>query len=386
MTTNGSTRMPTLGIGPMSKNAVDAAVELARDRGRRIMLIPSRRQVESAELGGGYVERWSTAQFAEYVRGRDEAGLLLLCRDHGGPWQHPGERAGNYSEDQAMAASLASFRADIEAGFDLLHIDTCLDLDGAAALDRAIDRLVKLYGECHEAARELGREVRFEIGFEDQGVDTNDPAEFRDQVTEVCSRLAAGGLPAPAFVVAQTGTKVLETENTGALLTAPSAVGFAVAQLARVCEEVGSSLKAHNADYLTADSLRRLMQRGVAAVNVAPEFGVVETRALLALLDELGLAAERDEFLRLAHDSGSWRKWLKPGTAATDHERAVIAGHYVFATDEFRELKDRIARQAPDVDHRLRAAIYDAQLHYLVHTTTADAIPAPVLAESVRTA
>ncbi|MFB9932250.1 tagatose-6-phosphate kinase [Amycolatopsis halotolerans] len=385
MTTNGTTRMPTLGVGPMSKNAVDAAVELARDRGRRIMLIPSRRQIESAGLGGGYVERWSTGQFAEYVRGRDEAGLLLLCRDHGGPWQHPAERAGNYSEEQAMAASLASFRADIEAGFDLLHIDTCLDLDGPASIDRAISRLVKLYGECHEAARELGREVRFEIGFEDQGVDTNDPAEFRDQVTEVCSRLAADGLPVPAFVVAQTGTKVLETENTGALLTAPSAVGFAVAQLARVCAEVGSSLKAHNADYLPAESLRRLMQRGVAAVNVAPEFGVVETRALLALLDEAGLAAERDEFLRLAHDSGSWRKWLKPGTAATDRERAVIAGHYVFATDEFRELKDRVANQVPDVDARLRAAIYAAQLHYLANTSP-DSAPAPVLAESVRTA
>ncbi|MFD2467536.1 tagatose-6-phosphate kinase [Amycolatopsis silviterrae] len=385
MTINGPTRMPSLGVGPMSKNAVDAAIELARDRGRRIMLIPSRRQIESAELGGGYVEGWSTAEFAEYVRGRDEAGLLLLCRDHGGPWQHPAERAGGYSEERAMAASLASFRADIEAGFDLLHIDTCLDLDGTAALDRAVGRLVKLYGECHEAARELGREVRFEIGFEDQGVDTNDPAEFRNQVTEVCSRLAADGLPAPAFVVAQTGTKVLETENTGALLTAPSAVGFAVAQLARVCAEVGSSLKAHNADYLPAESLRRLMQRGVAAVNVAPEFGVVETRALLALLDELGLAAERDEFLRLAHDSGSWRKWLKPGTTATDHERAVIAGHYVFATGEFRELKDRIASKAPDLDARLRAAIYAAQLHYLTHTAH-DTAPEPVLAESVRTA
>ncbi|SFQ05778.1 tagatose-6-phosphate kinase [Amycolatopsis rubida] len=385
MTRNGPPRMPTLGVGPMSKNAVDATVELARDHDTRIMLIPSRRQVESAALGGGYVERWTTDEFAGYVRDQDKDGLLLLCRDHGGPWQHPAERAGNYSEEQAMAASLASFRADIEAGFDLLHIDTCLDLDGSAALERAIARLVKLYGECHETARELGREVRFEIGFEGQGVDTNDPAEFRDQVTEVCSRLAADRLPAPEFVVAQTGTKVLETENTGALLTAPSAVGFAVAQLARVCADVGSSLKAHNADYLPAESLRRLMQRGVAAVNVAPEFGVVETRALLELLDELGLAAERDEFLRIAHASGAWRKWLKPGTTTSDHERAVIAGHYVFATGEFRELKDRIAAQAPgiDLDARLRAAVYAAQLHYLVHT---GASVAPVLAESVRTA
>ncbi|MEU5695792.1 tagatose-6-phosphate kinase [Actinosynnema sp. NPDC020468] len=361
--------VPRLGIGPMSRNAVDAAIALAYDSGERIMLIPSRRQVESTELGGGYVEGWSTETFAEYVRTRDPEHRIWLCRDHGGPWQHPAERAGGYTEEQAMAASLASFRADIEAGFDLLHIDTCMDLDGTAPIDRAIDRLIRLYGECHELALASGRSVRFEVGFEDQGTDTNDPVEFRAQVTEVRDRLRADGLPTPTFVVAQTGTKVVETGNSGALLTAPSAVGHVVELLADTCAEVGSALKAHNMDYLDTESVRRLTARGVAAINVAPEFGVVETRALLDLLDRLGLAIEKAEFLRLAHDSGAWRKWLRPGTTTTDAQRAVIAGHYVYGTPAFLDLKVAVATTARhrgvDLDAVLRDAVYQSQRHYL---------------------
>jgi len=271
-----------------------------------------------------------------------------------------------------MASSLASFHADIEAGFDLLHIDTCMDLSGMASVDHAINRLVTLYGECHEAARALGREIRFEIGFEDQGTDTNDPREFRKQITEVCERLAAEDLPMPTFIVAQTGTKVVETENVGALTVAPSAVGYVVEKLALVCFDVGSSIKAHNADYLDGPSIRQLMTRGVAALNVAPEFGVVETRALLGLLDQLHLAAEREEFLRLSYESNAWRKWLMPNTRAGDLDRAIMAGHYVFGTEEFLALKDKVEAKAAaagiDVDARLVHAIYQAQNHYLSHT------------------
>jgi hypothetical protein len=372
MSNGGIGAVPRVGIGPMSKNAVDAAIALAYDSGERIMLIPSRRQVERAELGGGYVEGWSTAAFAQYVRSRDPERRLWLCRDHGGPWQHPAEKAEGYTEAEAMASSLASFRADIEAGFDLLHIDTCMGPDGTASIDQAMKRLVKLYGECHELARASGRAIRFEMGFEDQGTDTNDPVEFREQITEVCGLLAGDGLPVPTFVVAQTGTKVTETENCGALLTAPSAVGYAVERLAGACADVGSALKAHNMDYLDTASVRRLMARGVAAINVAPEFGVVETRAFLGLLDRLGLAAERAEFLRLAHDSGAWRKWLKPDTTTSDADRAVIAGHYVYGSADFLALKAKAVhagrRRGVDVDAELRDAVYHAQRHYLLAT------------------
>jgi tagatose-1,6-bisphosphate aldolase non-catalytic subunit AgaZ/GatZ len=178
-----------LGVGPMSRNAVDAALAVAHRRREPLMLIPSRRQVEAAGQGGGYVEGWTTQTFARYVRDRDPDRLLLLCRDHGGPYQNPQERRLRHTAADAMACAAQSFREDIRQGFDLLHIDTSADLDGTADVATAIDR--------------------------------------------------AAGLPAPTFVVAQTATKVAETRNTGALTLAPYAVESAVRELAgETCRDI----------------------------------------------------------------------------------------------------------------------------------------------------
>lgn len=352
-----------LGVGPMSKNAVDAAVEVAYAHGEKIMLIPSRRQVDTALLGGGYVEGWDTEQFAKYVRAADPDGLLLLCRDHGGPWMNPVESG--FDEKDAMDSCMTSFRADIEFGFDLLHIDTSNSATGAPPpTDAAIERLLALYAECCAVAEANGRTIQFEIGVEEQGTDTNDPAEFGSITGRVRQALQESSLPCPVFVVAQTATKVVETGNVGALEAAPNAVAHTVATLAGYCADIGSNLKAHNMDYLPDAAIRRLMSAGVTAINVAPEFGVVETRALLRTLRELGMSGEHDQFVRLAVESGSWRKWMKPHSLATDLDRAEICGHYVFNTEECRDIKERADRRlqadGKTLDDILRADVRDS--------------------------
>ncbi|GAA1982642.1 class II D-tagatose-bisphosphate aldolase, non-catalytic subunit [Nocardiopsis rhodophaea] len=357
-----------LGVGPMSKNAVDAAIRVAYRRRRRLMLIPSRRQVEAAEQGGGYVEGWTTESFSEYVRSHDPDNLILLCRDHGGPYQNPGEKQQRYALGEAMKSAAQSYEVDIRQGFDLLHVDTSVDLEGIAAVEVAIDRAVDLYGRVVELAHSLGRNTLFEIGFEDQGGDTNDPAEFAEQVGTVLERLKAARLPKPTFIVAQTATKVMETRNVGGLTLAPFAVATTVHELARVTRRHGVALKAHNCDYLDRDQLGYLNAAGVDALNVAPEFGVAETRAFLRMLEELNLPVQRERFLEAAYDSGSWKKWMHPQTTATDTDRAVIAGHYIFATETFQALKEtarHAARQRGiDLDARLRIAVEHAIDHY----------------------
>lgn len=350
-----------LGVGPMSRNAVDAAINVANRSDQNLMLIPSRRQVEAASQGGGYVEGWDTARFAEYVRRNDPAGRLLLCRDHGGPYQSAGERERRLSADEAMASALASYQEDIRNGFDLLHIDTSMDLDGVADDKVAIDRAVELYGQCADFARTQGKEVMFEIGFEDQGRDANDPFKFQELLDMALNHLRKANLPLPTFVVAQTGTKVVETRNTGGISVAPSAVGVAVRALADVAERHGIALKAHNCDYLSEATVSYLASKGVHALNVAPEFGVVETRAFVELLEELGLGTQLERFLALAYGSGAWRKWMAKDTTASDYERAIIAGHYVYNTERFRDIKAAVRHEAEakgvDVDTRLRTAI-----------------------------
>jgi len=65
-------RCTLLGVGPMSVNCVDAAIELANEYTIPIMLIASRRQIDSAQFNGGYVNNWTTSEFADYVRSKDK--------------------------------------------------------------------------------------------------------------------------------------------------------------------------------------------------------------------------------------------------------------------------------------------------------------------------
>lgn len=381
---------PFLGVGPMSKNAVDAAIGCAYRTGIPIMLIPSRRQVDSEEFGRGYVAGWSTQEFAAYVRSRDPDSLLSLCRDHGGPWQSPheqaeqAERAGDRGDGEVLASSLASFAADIDAGFDLLHIDTSVEGDKSADAAAAIRRLIELYDECAHIAAARNRRVRFEIGFEEQDTLAADPEVFQGQLDEVIHELRARRLPHPTFVVGRTGTKVVEAGNAGDL-TDHRLTGRtlrSVAGLTAVCRRYGTHLKAHNCDYLAPHLVRGLVGSGVTSINIAPELGVTETRGLLRAMDELGLAKEKERFLEAAHDSGKWEKWLAPGSTAADYERAVLAGHYVFHTPAVREITESVRkaverRRGRNLDELLRAEIGLVIERYLYLGPTRPDIAAP---------
>jgi hypothetical protein len=181
-------------------------------------------------------------------------------------------------------------------------------------------------------------------------------------------------LPQPSFVVIQTGTRVFETRNTGAL-DAPVRVAnelppeIQVPKMIEICNRYGVFMKQHNTDYLSEESLCWHPRLGIHAANVAPEFGVIETRALLEALEGAGLKPLSERFLKLAYDSRKWEKWLLPDSRATDRERAVIAGHYVFSVPEGLAIKEEarsaLAPSGKDLDGLLKAAVKAAVLRYM---------------------
>ena len=95
-------RKTLLGVGPMSMNVVDSSIELANQYNLPLMLIASRRQIDCSNFGGGYVNNWSTEKFADYVKKKDKKKNIILCRDHGGPWQNNLEISKKYNLKQAM--------------------------------------------------------------------------------------------------------------------------------------------------------------------------------------------------------------------------------------------------------------------------------------------
>ena len=52
------------------------------------MMISSRRQIDSKDFVGGYVNKWDTELFSKYIKKKDKKKNIILCRDHGGPWQN----------------------------------------------------------------------------------------------------------------------------------------------------------------------------------------------------------------------------------------------------------------------------------------------------------
>ena len=204
-----------LGVGPMSANCVDAAIDLANEYAIPLMLIASRRQIDSEQFNGGYVNNWTTSKFANYVKTKDKNTNIILSRDHGGPWQNNEEKKQNLNLDLAMKSAKESYKEDIDAGFKILHIDTSIDIHKTPSQNEVLERLFELYEYCWSYALDKGKEIIFEIGTEEQSGSTNTPDELDFTLSSMEKFCEKNKFPSPTFVVIQTGTRVMEMRNVG---------------------------------------------------------------------------------------------------------------------------------------------------------------------------
>ena len=318
-------RCTLLGVGPMSVNCVDATIELANEHEVPILLIASRRQIDSEQFGGGYTNNWTTSDFANYVLNRDKKGKILLAHDHGGPWQNTREKEANLTLRQAMESAKSSYRSDLEAGFQILHIDPSVDIHDQPDMDEVLDRIFELYEFCYSQAQRMHKEIIIEIGTEEQNGSTNSQEELDYTLNAVQKFCKKNHLPNPSFVVIQCGTRVMEMRNVGSF-DSPVRVAneipaeIQLPKMIEICNRYGIFMKAHNTDYLTDEALQWHPKLGIHAANVAPEFGVAETKALIDLLENNGLSSLADCFLKLSYDSKKWNKWMLKTTKATDRE------------------------------------------------------------------
>ena len=134
------------------------------------------------------------------------------------------------------------------------------------------------------------------------------------------------------------------------------------------CNKKKIMIKEHNGDYLTNDSLKQHPILGIHAINVAPEFGVIETKAILSWLENNHLDEFKDKFLEISYNSKKWEKWMMSNTTTTKNDKAIISGHYVFSTPEFINLKKEILKHTEnpsDFDNFLKNEIKKSILRYL---------------------
>lgn len=391
-----------LGIGPMSQNCVQAALELSNEDDYPVMFIASRNQVDKDEFGGGYVNGWDQFRFAEAVEEVAEKigydNLYYLCRDHGGPWQRDKERNDHISEEEAMRIGKESYLADIEAGFDLLMIDPTKDpfeVGKVIPLETVINRTVELIEFCENARKERNLpEIGYEVGTEETNGGLTSTETYETFINRLSDELNERNLPMPTFIVGQTGTLVRKTEQAGKF-------NFDNAyELADMAKKYKVGLKEHNGDYLDDISLLMHIPSQITATNIAPQYGTEETRAYLKLAEvEQELFGRKlikeasnvyDVLLDHAIKSERWRKWMVGDQVNLTVDEIVqdkdlsaeildIAGHYTFNDDavkaEIEKLYSNLSDHSIDgqrfvVDHIKRPIRDYAEAYNLKGVTT----------------
>lgn len=365
-------RITMLGAGPMSVRSTDAIIKLANKYRRPIAMIPSRRQVDARHLGGGYVNNWSTEEFSRYVRERDRGGFVLLARDHSGPWQLATHLNGQQlSHKDAMAEVKESLEIDIQSGFDMIHIDPSRGLEMGRTQSQVEDDVLELLSFCQ--SRET-RPIEYEVGADEQSQIPDYVGVAEDSLLRVLSRISKEGLRSPLFYVLQTGTKVMELRNIGSFDSPLPVQGMLpstvqLPEILKMCRKHGVFLKEHNADYLTDESLYWHRRMGIHSANVAPEFGVAETRELLEIASEIGAESFITAFGAAVLEGKKWEKWLVPGSSASDQDKIMIAGHYHFSDEsleqEFSKLFELAKRKSLMLDERVRSAVEVSINRYL---------------------
>ena len=142
-----------------------------------------------------------------------------------------------------------------------------------------------------------------------------------------------------------------------------------VPMMVNICKKYGLMMKAHNCDYLSSEALSWHPRLGINAVNIAPEYGVAETKTLISLLRSHSLEKLADDFLTCSFNSKKWSKWMFADTNASDEDKAIISGHYVFASNEAKEIL-KVARKTlsgvgVDLDEMLKQAVKKVLLAHL---------------------
>ena len=302
---------PKYYIGPMSKNIVDAIIEFFNETGNEIGLIPSRRQVE---WDGGYVNNWNTEEFSKY------SNKLLLKRDHAGPGQ-------GYIDDNGYE----SLKHDCSY-LDMIHIDPWKKYP---KYEDGLQWTIEMIEFCYN----LNSNMEFEVGTE-EAIRRFEPEELDMLLNDLHVRLEEKIFTQIKYLVIQSGTSLKGNSNTGEYDK------DRLLDMIKIAKSWNLFSKEHNGDYISVDLIKEKMNLGLDSINIAPEFGLIET---LSYINE---GIDIDKFWKICYDSKRWEKWVNsdfnPHTQKLDLIK--ICGHYILSNPEFLKIK-------PNIDNTIKLNI-----------------------------
>lgn len=300
---------PKFFIGPMSKNIVDTIIDFCNHNDISIGLIPSRRQVE---FNGGYVNNWNTSEFVNYVR--NKTNKVMLVRDHSGPGQ-------GQSDDDGYD----SLKEDCKF-FDVIHIDPWKKYQ---SFEDGLNETINMINFCYS----LNPDIEYEVGTE-EAIRRFETHEINELVERLKLRLNPLVYSKIKYLVIQSGTSLKGTNQTGEY---DKDRLISMVELSRKHNLIS---KEHNGDYLPEELIKEKFKYGLDSINIAPEFGVIETKVILESINESNF----QKFFEICLNSKKWVKWVDNSFKPEERKKELIqiCGHYVFSTEEFINLKNKI--------------------------------------------
>ena len=329
---------PKIYFGPMSKNIVDVLLHLSNEY--PIGFIPSRRQIEH---DGGYVNNWTSKDFYDYVKNKNQD--CFVCRDHGGRLQ-----------GKALDDGEESFIADSSIGFDILHVDPWKKFESIAEAASETSRVIK-------RCLSINPQLKFEIGTE-EAIHRYTSDELRDFLKLVKSDLGED-FKSVVYAVVQFGTRIIGTKNVGVFDRKRAK------RMIEVVKEFSLLSKEHNGDYLTLSEVDERFELGLDAINIAPEFGTLESTIMINILIDNLEMKKLEKFFEICYNSEKWVKWIPyvkrfknvGETNFYDFLICKVSGHYNFSHPEVEKWKEEM-----NIDSMIRYSLEEKIERLLRHT------------------
>ena len=310
---------PKYFIGPMSKNIVDSIIEFCNETENKIGLIPSRRQIE---WDGGYVNNWITKDFSDYVNRK--SNNIILQRDHSGPGQ------GQYNDN-----GFISLISDCKY-LDLIHIDPWKKYP---EYNDGLEWTIEMIKVCDA----INPNLKYEIGTE-EAIRRFEPGDLDKLAYDLKQKLEDDLFAKIKYLVIQSGTSLKGTNQTGHYDSQR------LSDMIWIAKKYNLLSKEHNGDYIPVSIIKEKFDLGLDAINIAPEFGLIETQTYLDEIDDSQLFKK---YFQICYDSKKWVKWVNYDfdPYLNKKELIKICGHYILSNPEFLlEIKS----QFPDIDQKIK--------------------------------
>jgi len=379
--TSGKRGVTLLGICPITINVIKASIQTANFMDFPLMFVATLNQID---IDGGYTGL-TQKDFVKLVRREVERqeynGPVIIALDHGGPWLKDKHVIEGYGFEEAMDWVMRSIEACIKAGYDLLHIDTTVDITLGRGKKLSISDVVKRTVTLIEYAEEVRKregvqKLSYEVGTEEIHGGITSPELFEKFIIELRIKLKERGLEEiwPCFIVGDIGTyPMLENK----LDAGKSKI------LVNIAKAYNLHVKGHYTDFvLNPEEYPKI---GIAAANIGPELAYSEYLALNSLaniekklfysgkIPELSNIVE--ELDKLIIESGRWKKWLRAGEIdwkkIPHNMRQWLFGtsaRYVLSDqqviDRISKLSDNLEKYGINVNERLDKSIKDTLVRY----------------------